>query len=544
MIKAELSYNPYLLETIVKFNGQKPRINSLVEKFQDGTLEKWVRRIPDIFYDEMNGYDFELEFSGTKRDFLEVVNAFRRKGVSEEMVPIFHKNELGNRYEKSRLIDALISWLEENNNRNFDFCSFQKEYGDFFSSSYVYIIFQGAQMCKSPVDENDIAVEYVESIDELKDTDLSNTPILVCVSKDNINLFQNNLRYFMGRKDVEHVQLFFLIHPSLDAGKVERIIKDMGIAEPNIVAGAFSESVRKYIEMYPVSEYIHLAVTLLRNITNELSERLQAESEKCAIKNKEIHARIDKYEDTISRLKDVHQKFVNRDNIEIPEEWNSIGQNLMKDVNNWRKRRTKITDNDEAGLAANEFEVDVNRYFTQFLEKIVVAANTTKQNIATIYETWYKNAEFDTGFQANTSEYNNRSFSTEISVAEKLKSMFEEKYVQPKEDILGFLFKASPDTPKEPVLQRTYYYQNWREYVAEVVETKEKEIIRNHFECVQKYEQEISQAYIEHLANLIEEQTKLKKREAEKLSDEERLLQNDLDWLEKVQDKLRVIEKE
>ena len=34
MVKAELSYNPYLLETKIKFNGEKPRINSLVEKLQ------------------------------------------------------------------------------------------------------------------------------------------------------------------------------------------------------------------------------------------------------------------------------------------------------------------------------------------------------------------------------------------------------------------------------------------------------------------------------------------------------------------------------
>ena len=80
MVKAELNYNPYLLETSIKFNGQEPRINSLVEKFQDDPLQSWVRRIPEIFYDEMNGYDFELEFSGTERDYQEVVHAFREKG--------------------------------------------------------------------------------------------------------------------------------------------------------------------------------------------------------------------------------------------------------------------------------------------------------------------------------------------------------------------------------------------------------------------------------------------------------------------------------
>ena len=41
MIKVELNYNPYLLETKVKFNGLEPRINSLAEKFCGEPLQKW-----------------------------------------------------------------------------------------------------------------------------------------------------------------------------------------------------------------------------------------------------------------------------------------------------------------------------------------------------------------------------------------------------------------------------------------------------------------------------------------------------------------------
>lgn len=542
MIKAELNYNPYLLETSVKFNGQAPRINSLVEKFQYSSLQKWVHRIPDIFYDEMNGFDFELDFSGTERDFLEVVDAFRRKGVSENLVHVFHKNELDGRYEKSRLIDNLISWLEENENRNFDFGSFKSENADLFESSYMYIIFQGNQLSTSTVDDKDISVEYVETIDELKDTDLRNTPILLYILKGNIGVFQKNLRYFMGREDVEYAQLFFLIHPSLDAGKVERIIKDLGIAEPNIVSEVYDAAVKKYIEVYPVSEYIYSVVSLFEDITGELSEHLQAESEQCAVVNREVHARIDEYEDIICRLKEAYQKFINRDNIDIPVEWNSIENELLNDIRIWRKRKTKITDDYEAGIIANEFETDVKKYYAQFLKRIVSAASATKQDIDTVYEAWYRNAEFDTGFQISSGGYNVPEFSNEVVIAESLKKLFEEEYVQPKEDIFGLFFKASSDAPKELVLQKTYYYQNWRDYVTEVVSSKGKNVITILFECIQKYEKDISESYIEHLSDLIEEQTQLKNQEAAKLSDEERLLQNDIDWLMKVQDQLKVIE--
>ena len=72
---------------------------------------------------------------------------------------------------------------------------------------------------------------------------------------------------------------------------------------------------------------------------------------------------------------------------------------------------------------------------------------------------------------------------------------------------------------------------------------KAKEVVRNLFECMQKYETELSKSYVAHLSDLIEEQTQLKNQEAAKLSDEERLLQNDIDWLMKVQDQLKVIER-
>ena len=35
MVKVELEYNPYLMETVVRFDGREPRINSLVEKYQE-----------------------------------------------------------------------------------------------------------------------------------------------------------------------------------------------------------------------------------------------------------------------------------------------------------------------------------------------------------------------------------------------------------------------------------------------------------------------------------------------------------------------------
>ena len=81
MIKTELMYNPYLMETEIRFNGRPPRINSSVEKYQNMILQNWLDELPGIFYGEMNGYDFELKFSGTKIDCAEVRSAFAEAGV-------------------------------------------------------------------------------------------------------------------------------------------------------------------------------------------------------------------------------------------------------------------------------------------------------------------------------------------------------------------------------------------------------------------------------------------------------------------------------
>lgn len=76
MVNAELQHNPYLLETEVKFNGQNPKINSQIEKYENKLLADWVKDVPRMFYDEMNGYDFDLFFSGTEYDFQKLQQTF------------------------------------------------------------------------------------------------------------------------------------------------------------------------------------------------------------------------------------------------------------------------------------------------------------------------------------------------------------------------------------------------------------------------------------------------------------------------------------
>ena len=90
MISVELQNNPYLLETHVRFNGQRPKINCQIEKYENQLLSDWVSNVPQIFYDEMNGYDFDLIFSGTEYDFQKGV--FPMDDLDRKILSLLAKN--------------------------------------------------------------------------------------------------------------------------------------------------------------------------------------------------------------------------------------------------------------------------------------------------------------------------------------------------------------------------------------------------------------------------------------------------------------------
>lgn len=299
MVKVELNYNPYLLETNIKFNGQMPRINSLVEKYQQNTLQTWVDKMPSIFYDEMNGYDFELEFTGTKSDCDDVKEAFLKAGVDETLVTVFHKNELDCRYSKMQLIIKLLKWLENNRNRRFDYELFMEKNEEIFHNYFNCVVINGFQNVDTLFKEYPIMVENVTDVHELDNTELFHTPLLICIEQDSVRNLKYNLKYLLLRKDVNQEQLFFIIQSSLNVMSIERTIKDLGVFSPQIVRNVKDKQVRKYLEIYPVTDYIYNAIQLLRENEKIIASELHKENTESAITNRAIHNRIDELEGII-----------------------------------------------------------------------------------------------------------------------------------------------------------------------------------------------------------------------------------------------------
>ena len=63
LVNAELSHNPYLLQTHVTFNGLSPRINSQVEKYDNIALNDWIEKVPEMRAASMSGLLLYLVFS-------------------------------------------------------------------------------------------------------------------------------------------------------------------------------------------------------------------------------------------------------------------------------------------------------------------------------------------------------------------------------------------------------------------------------------------------------------------------------------------------
>ncbi len=543
MVKAELSYNPYLLETKIRFNGQEPRINSLVEKYQHETLQNWVKKIPSIFYDEMNGYDFELEFSGTKLEYQTLINAFIDAGVTDDMVRLFHKNELDCRKSKTDKIDGLLEWLKANPNRKFDFKGFEEQHRELFNGDYICVMLNGSVATQELFEEYKVSLEIIENVKELDNTSLFHTPIIMWIDETNLNSLKSNLHYFFNRKDVDENQLFFLIQPTLNAVSIERTIYDLGIDKPQLISGVEDEVVKGYVETYPVTDYIYEAIKEFRTNETEIAHVLDEENEKSMISNRAIHQQIDELEDIIKRLKQSLEAFVNRDNLDVLSDMQVIKDDFIYYLQNWKNKKTKITKEYEAQQLAQNLQSYAQKCYETFCGKIEGMFKDTQIAIECDYKNCYENARYNENYVPGITSVKKIEYKSIPLMVNDLLEKKEEKYVMPKEDLFGKLFKQSTDKEIEPVLETTYYCQEWRDFVIKTVAPYAEELIQSNEMILKAYAKKLTEAYKVHLEELIEERTAVKDKVSAQLSDEEQKLQTDNDWLVAFQDQLRVIER-
>ncbi len=542
MIKAELIYNPYLLETEVRFNGNPPRINSLVEKYQKEKLQTWVNKIPSIFYDEMNGYNFELDFTGTEMDYEELKKSFLQAGVGKDLVQLFHKGSLDSRQEKSHSIDELLQWLDDTPNRKFDLHSFRDHNKELFDSAYSFVVIGGSVNPDRIFADIDISVENVESVDELRKTDLHSTPVLFYIDRKTSSTLQYNLLELLKRDDITQDQLFFMISPALGE-KAEREIRDLGVKKPQVVTSVDDPLIFRYFELFPESEYIYDSINVFQKQADELGAILKEENRQSEITNRDIHEKIKELDNILTNLKIANDHFYNRENLDLPLDLIRAKSYLIDNINQWKIKKTKITDVAEARSLAYEFESEVFRFFDDFKHAVNQFYFIQCATLMTLCDEWYKGAQYKEDFNVKEIVASELSEHSIHRIADELMDIKEEQYVIPKDDFFGKLFKTSEASIQEPVLETIYYYENWRSHAANVVGPVADDMINEAYYNLQKYFSELSDCYMKHIAILIQEVTEEKELVSSQLTEDEKLLQADNDWHTAFCDKLRDIER-
>lgn len=539
MVNAELQHNPYLLETEVKFNGQEPKINSQIEKFENKLLADWVRDVPRMFYDEMNGYDFDLFFSGTEYDFQKLQQTFISLGVTPDQVRIIMRNELEDAEIKSNEIRDLIEWLRENRNRQFDFDDFCDANRSLLEETFSCIVIRG----KDEVPEDlTFTLENVKSVDEIAGTNLTYVPVAFVIEAETIQLFRNDLLALLGRKDVEQNQLFFCISPTMDKEYVVRFISDLGIEEPQIISQIDDGNVATYIKNYPMVAYVGEVIRVFEDEVNTLDDHLKAKNEQSAIENAEVYEQISELEHVIEKVKVSDMRFVDLDNYSGGNRFNDLKTELEEMIRKWKSRKTKVVGEVEIDRNSTEYEQELARYLGEFYRKAIEHFGFEKERIEREFSEIYLRQPLDSEYKPEGLEVTIPDNVEVNGIKSVLLELQEERYEE-KTDFLDFFKAKSSTEPKELVRVVTCYLEKWREKAIELVIPVVEQYISESQENLKGYYDELARKYHAKLSELHELKVNEKTGIASQLSEDERMLQADNDWLVVIKDQLARIER-
>lgn len=541
-VKAELSYNPYLLETDIKFNGIEPRINSRVEKYRNVNLQDWINDIPEIFFEEMNGYDFKLEFTGTELDYSEVQQAFKRAGVSEKKVEIIHIKELEARNEKMKRMRDLLDWLKSNPNEHFDYETFIEQNDELFNGSYSLYVFQDKYSAISQIEWEGVSAERIVETDELSHTDLNHVPIVVIIGEENVIGIQSITKFLKGRNDVADNQVFFYIDEKLDQGIVTRTLIDLGYKEPQIVDEIDDISIKKYFELYPQTDYLTHAIEVLAKKTIEVEDTLSIENEASEETSSEINNTIKETEKLINKLKEADNRIINRENIDIMPEFSRAKIDMLTKIVNWRRKKTKITSEDEAGGLSIELSKEASFSYDAFSKEVAGIEERLLSYIQQCLKEKYLTGELNKEYLPDGVRIDSFDICHTPWIEKELMEIKEYVPVKRKEQGLFFMPKNTSNS-LEMDMETTYYIQKWREYAISVVEPMADSLIQNRIAALKKYDERLAAAYHKQLTNMIDKYETEKEAMSQQLSSDEKQLQVDNYWIKDFKSQLKKIER-
>lgn len=537
MISVELQNNSYLLETHVRFNGQRPKINCQIEKYENQLLSDWVSNVPQIFYDEMNGYDFDLIFSGTEYDFQKLNQAFAANDVTPEQVRLIMRNELEDAEVKSDEINKMLEWLRSERNRQFDFEVFYNANKELFEETFSCVLIRGIDELTEGLT---FTLENVNSIEEIAGTNLTYIPVVFVVENNMLKKFRRELTELLVRKDVEQKQLFFYISPSMDQEYVIRFIQDLGVKNPHVISRLDDGNIATYIKNYPMIVYVREVIQTIEKEIKIMDAQLKEKNEQSAIENAEVHYQISALEEIVDKIKEVDRNFVDLDNYSGGTKFSNLKDELEDLIKKWKIRKTKVVGESDIDKNAAEYEQDLIKYMSEFYKNATAYYQYERGRIEKEFKDIYLKQPLDPEYEPEGVVLSMPSKTVIMGIKEVLVELKEERFEE-KPDLFDF-FKVSSET-KELVSVVTSYYEKWREKAVELIIPNVENYIEESQKNLQDYYNELAKKYHEKLSNLHDCKVKEKNNIASKLSEDERLLQADNEWLTKFKDQLIRIER-
>lgn len=557
MVSAELIHNPYLLETTARFNGRKPKVNSAIERFEGRPLVEWADNVPQTFQDEMNGLDFDLSFTGTEADYQRINKAFTDQGISvldvssshsQESsttnmsaydVRLTHKDSLEDVNTKRREIEDLLAWLNSHRNRWFEYDEFIAANSEALDGTVPYII----------VNENPIQLELqsvsVETVDsaryDLASTELVDTPVLFMVNPKNRTQFRDELRYVLNRRDIDQGQLFFLIHPSMNQDRAIRIIADLGVESPQVVERPDDPAVVQYLDDFPRLRHVRRSVQVFRSVTKEVESILEKVDTKSAVTNANRIKQIEKLDSEVEKLRDTQRRIGEINPFEGQDAVADLYQQFEDHVVKWRNRKTGVTGQEQIWKAAGDYDFDLRGWVSETEMGLLAIMQSEQQRIEDVITDTFCAATN----LSSVPSVEPPAFSYMIGIPNVIDALISQtgmEKVVPKNDFFG-LFGPAPSSDSGTEYVEAASYDVWRTTVRGMLMPVVRKVVETCRQQLASYHAALIEAYERRLDTLIEKLLNAKDSLTATLSDEERMLEEDKDWLSQFKDRLNAIER-
>lgn len=543
MVKVELKYNPYVLETKVYFNGQLPKINSQIEKFENKRLFVWSDRLLDILYSEMNGYDFDLDFSGTKADYEKIKYLIEKNHLNSE-IRLYFVNRLEEAAKKCRRFKEMITWLKRSSIEEFHFLEFWEINQEYMIENNLLYVLVDKKVADFSIEDLDVNVESIDSISQLPEN-IGFYPVLLVLDADKEAEFRQNLLALLQRKDLIADQIFILISENVNLAYYIRLINDLGLTQPQFIHSIDSPLIYDYFENYVRIDFLFKALKILETQKDMTSSKLDQKFETMKQNNREIFEKISKLDKEIADIQSAIEQFENWHLVMYKKEFKKLYVQLNETITHWKSRTKQIRNDSEAEKMTKELQGLTEKSLFEFKNAANRLFEDKLVELMNIFSRLYKDSNIQDSFYVRSkneliiSKYEVNNFS------EKLKVLRQERLV-PKEDIFGLInriVKNEQNKIQELVPDISYDLDKFREIACnETLPIAQNLLtdIENRLQSIQLY---IVDEYKTHLSTILNEKLLEKANAANQLSATEKHLQDKKDWLIEFSGQLSEIER-